>query len=97
MLLITGEANFLCDGEGEYTDRASCRIRQDTRDDIQWDRRFGKTPSGMRHEQSVDGVKYPVTGPTVAAQGTYYMYIETSIGMTDQVARYGSQTLTSTS
>ena len=62
-------------------------IRQDNKDDLNWDRRHSKTPSGDRHEKYINNQNYPVTGPTRAAQGNYYIYLETSMGRADQVAR----------
>ena len=85
-ILISGEAEVVCDFERVYNNE-DCRIRQDDRDDLDWDRRHSKTPSGDRHERKIDGRKYPITGPNAAEQGGYYLYLETSEGRAEQVAR----------
>ncbi len=86
-VLLLDEPDFRCDAEETFGMEA-CRIRQDTRDDSSnWIRWHTKTPSGERHHKYIQGTSYPVTGPTFAEQGFYYLYLEASKSTKGELAR----------
>ncbi len=55
-----------------------CRIYQDRADDFDWTHQSDKTPSGIEQVRKINETAYPVTGPSAAAQGKYYVFIEAS-------------------
>ncbi len=51
-------------------------MRQDYNDHFDWIRMNGKTPSGTLFNRQINNINYPVTGPSQAKTGNYYLYIE---------------------
>ena len=65
-----------------------CRIEQTTDDNFDWRRGRAKTPSGAIHDRRINGIKYPVTGPSSAREGEYYLFTEASGRRRGDIARY---------
>lgn len=79
---------FSCDAESVGVSTSSqCYLTQVHTDDLQWLRGEGKTPSGALFERKINNIPSPVTGPSVAQQGTHYLYIEASNAGNGQIAR----------
>ena len=63
--MMSEDFNWSCDLELEDGTADWCGMMQGKNDEFDWTLQSGSTPSGD-------------TGPSVASQGNYYMYIETS-------------------
>ncbi len=73
---LFSEYSYDCDFENIEPSGGSCRVRQDLTDDFDWTKRIGKTPSGALFNRTINNLNYPVTGPSQAKTGNYYLYSE---------------------
>ena len=63
-----------CDMESRVTTSASCYLSQEPSNFYAWILWQDKTPRGDAQARLINGIRYPYTGPSAAAQGRYYIY-----------------------
>ena len=79
---------YTCDMERDGQSSGNCRIRQERgADTFDWSQGQGRTPSAGVYDRRIDNLRFPVTGPQNARQGTYYIYTEASQRRAGDTAR----------
>jgi len=77
-----------CDAESSALPNAGCQLRQDAQDNFNWTRYRDRTPSGVISERRINGGMCPVTGPSSAEQGFYYLFTEATGRNAGDLARF---------